>query len=514
MKHTTLRKLAGIAAIVTLASCTMLPMGMTASAVATETYSITITNPSANHTYEAYQILKGDLTNEEGSLILTEIAWGTNVSAEGQAALGEAATYAGTLTDDNVAAAAKTLGGYLTGTPAGSVTSTTGGDYVIEGLEPGYYLVKDQDASLTGANDAYTAFILEVVGDADAVVKSALPEVDKQVLDEVADAENGHTNGWGETADHAINEQFQFKLIATLPNDSDLDSYSTYMVKFNDTLSAGVVFENIESVTVNGTETDAYETDAVAGLTDGSFSLTIEDLVAIVGTGNLENAVVEVIYNAHLDENAGIGNVDTNNNTVDLEYSNNPNWEADGEDDTPELGQTPTDTVWVFTYEMPNQKVDQDGAALEGAGFRLYDANGAEVALIKDGDTYRPVAEGEAGEELKSAATTGDFSIIGLDAGTYTLKETTVPAGYNKCADVEVVISANHAENATSAATAITMTVDDVAATEVVIKNEKGSSLPSTGGIGTTLFYVVGGTMAVGAGVYLIAKKRMNNNEE
>lgn len=512
MKNTTMRKLAGIAAIVTLASCMMAPMGMTAFAAAEEptTYSITITNPSANHTYEAYQILSGDITNEEGKLILTEIAWGANVSAEGQSTLGDASDYAGTLTEANVAEAAKTLGSYLTGDAAGSVTSTTGGDYVIEGLAPGYYLVKDADDSLEGY-DAYTAFILEVVGDADAVVKSALPEVDKQVWDEATDPDTDTEDAnWGETADHAINETFQFKLIATLPDDSDLDSYETYKLVFNDTLSAGVVFENIVSVTVNGSGTDAYDCSATAGLTNGSFTVEIEDLVAIVGEGNLEKAVVEVIYNAHLDENAKIGDDDSNNNTVNLEYSNNPNWDGEGEE---ELGQAPDDTVWVFTYEMPNQKVDQDGEALSGAGFRLYDSEGNEVALIKDGDTYRPVGEGEDGEELISAETTGDFSIIGLDAGTYTLKETTVPSGYNKCADVEVVISADHAEDATSASTTISMTVDGEDSDKVVIKNEKGSSLPSTGGIGTTLFYVIGGTMAAGAGVYLISKKRMNKED-
>ena len=123
---------------------------------------------------------------------------------------------------------------------------------------------------------------------------------------------------------------------------------------------------------------------------------------------------------------------------------------------------------------------------------------------------YRPIGEGETGVEMKSAAN-GVFNIIGLDAGTYTLKETTTPDGYNKCEDIAITIAATHKENAN--ATSADLTLTETNGNNDIV-NKSGSELPSTGGIGTTLFYLGGGCMVAVAGIFLITKKRMSKNAE
>lgn len=475
------------------------------------TYTITINNSAEGHTYEAYQIFTGDLSDG----VLSNIVWGSSVSEAGQTALGDAAAKAETLKNEADAKAfAKAVAPYLT-TAAGSANTVTDGKYVISGLAAGYYLVKDKDKSLTDKDDAYTSYILRVVGNTEVTPKSAKPTVDKQVHDETADAEAGATDGWGESADHAINESFQFKLIANLPADTDFNAYEKYKVVFTDTMSEGVTFESIASVTVDGVTLtpDQYTATAIAGQAGGNWTLTINDIKSISGVDLTDGADIVVIYNAHLNEKAQVnhesGNT-TNQNKVYLQYSNNPNAGGEGE-----LGKTPEDIVWVFTYEVDNTKVDATDSAnktpLAGAGFRLYDSTGTtEIGLIYDEtlSAYRPVKSGETAAEMTSADSTGVFNIKGLDAGTYVLKETTVPAGYNKCADTTVVIEATHVED-TSGASATT-TLSSGSNVTNTIENKQGSTLPETGGVGTPIFYIAGGVLAVAAAILLVTKKRMS----
>ena len=506
MKHT--RKLLSLL----LALVMVFALATTAFAEGT-TYSITINNSAEGHTYEAYQIFTGDLSGTT----LSNIVWGSGISEDGQTALGDAAAKAVTLKDEADAKAfAKAVAPYLT-TAAGSANTVTNGKYVISNLAAGYYLVKDKDNSLSGADDAYTSYILQVVGNTSVSPKSAKPTVDKQVHDETGDAEAGAVDGWGESADHAINESFQFKLIAKLPADTDFSAYETYKVVFTDTMSGGVTFESIASVTVDGVTLTAgqYTATATAGQAGGSWTLTIKDIKTIDGVNLTDGADIVVIYNAHLNENAQVNHesgTTTNQNKVYLEYSNNPNASGEGE-----LGKTPEDIVWVFTYEVDNTKVDatdsKNKTPLAGAGFRLYDSTGTtEIGLIYDNtiSAYRPVKSGETAEEMKSADETGVFNIKGLDAGTYVLKETTVPAGYNKCADTTIVIKATHAEAADGASATTTLSSDSNVTN--TIENKQGSTLPSTGGIGTTIFYVLGSVLVLAAVVLLVTKKRMSAN--
>lgn len=485
-------------------------------------YTITINNEATGHTYEAYQIFTGDLSNG----VLSNIVWGSGITADGQTALQNkyvtaetksAAGVAEALTNDNAVLFAKDAAGYLTTTKVDSTYNETGKNYTISGLAAGYYLVKDQDRSLTGKDDAYTSYILQVVENTKVSPKSAKPTVDKQVHDETNDAEAGAVEGWGESADHTINESFQFKLIANLPADTDFGAYEKYKVVFNDTMSDGVTFESIASVTVDGVPltSEQYTATATDGQAGGSWTLTITDIKSIDGVNLTNGADIVVIYNAHLNENAQVNHesgTTTNQNKVYLQYSNNPN--ASGEGDN-ELGKTPEDIVWVFTYEVDNTKVDATNSInktpLAGAGFRLYDSTGTtEIGLIYDStiSAYRPVKSGETAVEMTSADSTGVFNIKGLDAGTYVLKETTVPSGYNKCADTTVVINATHVEDASGSSATTTLSSDSNVTN--TIENKQGSTLPETGGMGTTIFYVIGAILVIGAGVVLITRKRMS----
>ena len=515
MKRT--RKFAAFVASILAVACMAAPMAISFSA---EAASIEITGlTSQEHTFEVYQVFTGSLANGK----LGNLKWGSGVSAYGAITVTP-----GAAVDDAIVTeltgltnpkGSDIVGKFTLGTACKTATSS-GKSLTIDGLDNGYYIVKDV-TDLGNKDDANSAWIVQVAGSATIGIKNAKPTVDKQVLDETGDAEAGATEGWGESADHAINESFKFKLKANIPLDIDFAAYETYKVVFNDTMSAGVTFEEIESVTVDGVTIDAlkYKVAGVdAGEAGKTWTLTIDDIkTAGTGIDLSDGADIVVIYKAHLNEAAIRHNksdtaINTNNNKVSLSYSNNP--DATGAGGADQLGKTPEDYVWVFTYDVENTKYADTatvGNELAGAEFKLYDSTGAtEIGLIYDETltAYRPIKAGETATAMTSNAT-GKFNIAGLDAGTYVLKETKTPDGYNTCADTTIKIGATHAENSELTSADLTLSGDSTMSNSII--NKSGSSLPSTGGIGTTIFYVGGGALVVGAGVLLIAKKRMSN---
>lgn len=480
---------------------------MTATVFADETtYSITINNSVEGHTYEAYQIFTGDLSDTT----LSNIVWGSGVSEAGRTALGDAAEKAETLkTEADAKAFAKEVAPYLA-TVAGSASTVTDGKYVISGLTAGYYLVKDQDGSLTGDNDSYTEYIVKVVSNTTATPKSDKPKVEKKVKDINNSTDDAMTD-WQDSADHDIGDSVPFKLEATLAN--NVSSYTTYKVVFHDTQSKGLTYNNDAKVYIDGEETDGFTVTATVN-DDGTTTLTVScDDVKALGAGN--SSVITVEYTATLNENAVLGSAG-NPNEVYLEYSNNPNKTENGENK--ETGKTPEDTVIVFTYKTIINKVTKNpDYDPEVEGSKEYiPLTGAEFTLEKynkETDKWEAITVVKNDEETT-------FTFTGLDDGNYRLTETKTPAGYNSIDPIEFTVTAEHdvlsdnpaltslSGNATTGELTFTSNTTEGSLSADVV-NKAGNTLPETGGMGTTIFYVLGSILVLGAAVLLITRKRM-----
>lgn len=565
MKNT--KRFFAMAAALTLAACAAAPMTMNVSAAATaNTVSFTgEVKDGVTHNYSAYKIFSGtvegdNLTNisfaktDGFDAFLAALKTDTTIGSKFENA-GTVAEVANVLSGfSNNSAEAKAFADFVA-THATLLAAPVTGQGSLTLDSDGYYVIIETGA--TGVNDyARTSYILtqyDASEGAEIAVKSAAPTVDKQVYDNDDKAATGDNNGWGESADHAINETFQMKLIATIPADEDFAAYKAYKVAFHDTYNKGITFEDIASVTVAGETVNAGETNTdyqlVSDEDSRTLDITINDIVpAITAAGSklgTDEIKVEVIYNVHLNENAATVNASEkdhstsydNVNGVYLEYSNNPNWNGSGTatpgEDTPggdeSTGETPKDYVWVFTYESNNNKVDDAKKPLTGAKFQIKNGD-TIIKLIDKGNGEYVVADQNSAlstsedaspkivDTMISTGANAQFNIKGLDAGTYTLVETEAPKGYKVAADTIFHISATHAEDKTDQGAdketaAVTLATGKDYTLDHTIVDSSSSKLPSTGGMGTTLFVLGGGCMAGLAGIYLISKKRAKDAE-
>ena len=462
------------------------------------TFSLTLNKAVKGHTYEAYQILSGDLSADKATL--SNIKWGEGIKAEGQTALGgDAAGYAKKLADmgnnsKELKEQAQIIGANLA-SASGSVTVTDpDAKNVISNLKPGYYLIKDKDDSLQG-QESYTEFILHVTDDVDANVKADVPSVEKKVKD--TNDTTGETTGWQDSADYDIGDDVPFQLTATLAN--NIESYKTYSLKFNDTLSKGLDYNNDAVIKLGDKDVTSYFTPSYDE-TAKTLTFTCDNILAF-GAKNSDKIVVE--YTAKLNENAVIGAAG-NPNTVYLDFSNNPNNGGEGD-----RGKTPEDKVIVFTYKLTVNKVDKENKPLTGAEFSLFKKVNGKEELVEVKKILSTNAEGTV------------FGFTGLDDGTYVLRETKTPDGYNSIEDQTFTISAKHDENSDDPK--LTALTGDVASGSIInlgvmlekgelstdVVNNKGSVLPSTGGAGRVAIYVIGAILVLGGGIVLVTKKRV-----
>ena len=461
----------------------------------------TIAAPHNGHTYEIYQIFTGDYDALQPSM-LTNIKWGTNGKggtagdAVDQTILNELSAVASYTSDSDKL---DVIEKYVTLTSPVE-TIVNGGSVEVVG---GYYLIKDKDGSVP-SSETYTPYIVSVVGNVTIEPKSnEVPKFTKKLKD--TNDTTGDVSGWQDSADYDIGDKIPFRLQGTVSK--DYDSYSKYYYAFHDVEEKGLTFDS-SSVKVfvgdevTGTKIDASNYTVVTSPTDGcTFEIVFDDLKKV--TGVTANSIITVTYESTLNTDAVLG-AHGNVNTAKLEYSNNPR--GDGK------GETPWDNVIVFTYKVVVNKVNQDNQPLEGAEFTL-------TKKISDGSVVV--------KTMTIDATTGtQFTLSGLDDGEYTLTETVTPAHYNTISPITFTVNADHtitwgAESRDSILTSLSgntasgeitftpNTADGSLTTKVI--NKIGTTLPGTGGIGTTIFYVVGGGLMVAAAILLITKKRMEN---
>ena len=515
-------------------------MGLTASAA---DYTITITKPEGDidRTYEAYQIFQGNLSGNT----LSDIEWGTGIN--GAAFLDElkknapftsctdAKTVAEKLasfTDDSneAVAFAKLAGKFLTTATASSST----GQITVPA---GYYLLKDVT---TATHDALSLNILKVVKDVEVNPKADHPTVDKKIGTDITT---------GAAANEAtIGDKVPFVIASKVPQ---MQGYTKYFFVLNDSMTAGLTYNKDVAIKI-GTTTlaaDAYQVDY-----DGkanTMKIVIKDFIQYKSEAGKD---IVVTYSATLNEKANLTQAG-NKNTVKLTYSNNPNvdYKGDNEPDTTDpVGETPEHVTVTYSTKLQLTKVDgaDNNVKLEGVEFQItgtsiktavskgdyfkQDAAGTYYQL-KDGTFTEtaPTTETESKyvstsvkyakvtdtaeqtkmQKVTASGTTDANGLItfeGLGAGTYYITELKAKSGYNLLtAPITVTITA------APSATGCSWTVSTNAKFEndmvkLTVENNKGSVLPITGGIGTTIFYVIGGLLVCGAVVMAITKKKLS----
>ena len=516
-------------------------------------FAMATTAFAAGHTYEIYQIFTGDYHNG----ILSNVKWGQNgTGTEGEAVADdiiEELENVADATSDTAKLAAINRYAKLSGTAYKTGSTTT-----YENLPNGYYLVKDKEGTVTG-NDFYTLYIVQVVnGTLTFSPKGDVPETEKKIVE---DGKKVDVN------EASIGDTVSYEITGTMP--TNIDQYNTFYYEFTDTLSAGLTYNSDITVMIGDQDvTNYFYKNAVtdeAGVT--TITVSIQDLLALGSLGTVEidkDTVVTVTYSAILNENAVIAG-DGNPNDVSLKYSNDPNKSGEGSTTPPSenpekpspthpTGETPKDEVVTYTTELSILKNDEKNAILPGAEFTLT-GNGVNVVLVttekftedtngvywklKDG-TYTKTQPIIGGEEDNSAdydntttkyskttelvakgngktetsvvgavdSETGMVTFTGLGAGTYTITETKTPDGYNTIAPVTFTLTFN-AETKTFVSHNESIVVGADNKLDTTIINKAGANLPSTGGMGTTLLYVIGSVLVVGAAVLLIVKKRM-----
>lgn len=518
--------------------------------------------------YELYQIFTGDYAGG----VLSNVKWGTNGTETPGKPVDEETldelTGVNNRSDSQKLDVITKYVNWKTAPVTTQPTTDQNGNVTYTGLATGYYLVKDKTGSVTG-NDVYTTYVVQVTdGTLTFERKGDVPEVEKKIVEGELEVD---------TNEASIGDTITFQITGTLPDNFEDYKEYTYLFTDTLSKGLTYNENPVTVKVVNGsTESDITDvtqyfyigaaTDPATGET--TLKVGMSDLKAL---NNLENVTVNanskivVTYTATLNENAVIAGAG-NENKVKLSYSNDPNNSGDGTKNPPPenpgeptepAGETPEQKTTTYTTELTILKNDGEGKILTGAEFTLTGA-GVNIAVIT-GDVYVVKEDGEYwklkdGTYTKTAPTIGgdsdnqnsydnvstkyaketratvagkgtteksvsayvnsegEVTFSGLGAGTYIITETKTPAGYNTIAPITFTITfdagtqkfATNNEN-------IKVGEDNMLDTTIV--NQSGSTLPSTGGMGTTIFYILGAILVVGAGILLIVRRRMNTKK-
>lgn len=497
----------------------------------------TITAPDNGHTYEIYQIFTARYEEDGDTKKVSDVKWGVN-------GIGET----GTTVDETVLKALQDVNGksederreeitkYVTlSNPV--ATLSNGSLSYTDGLA-GYYLIKDKDNTLDDGRNA-TPYIVQAVGNLVITPKTGDTTFEKKLKD--TNDSTGETTNWQDSADYDIGDQIPFKLEGTVAE--NYAAYESYYFAFHDQEETGLTFDSstVEVyVNNNGTDTkidsgyrvvtDSASMAEVAGAVKCSFEIIFDDLKSIEAVQ--AGSKIRVEYKSTLNDKAALG-AEGNVNKAKLEYSSNPS-------DT-QHGNTPWDSVIVFTYKVVVNKYADE---VDDAGNNKL--SGAEFTLEKH--IYDGTQDGKW--EFLTLVKSDDgksFSFSGLDDGEYRLTETKAPQYYNSLtAPLTFKVEAGHNTEWDGAKTALpngyTYAWDNQNRQELLssltgtketgeiefaftsdkmngslttnVINKSGTTLPETGGIGTTIFYIVGGVLVVGAAVMLITKKRIKSSDK
>ena len=555
-----------------LALVLVMVMGLAVSASAADTTKLTVTGNTAGRTFEAHMLMSVSVAGDNYShtvnakyatVLKNTLGLASTATNEEVVEAVAALTVAEDMRHfaDDLYFAIKAAGlskDYPT-------SGTWNGTQVT--VDQGYWLVADVTDLSEAEGKTNSLVMVDTAGDDELTVAMkddttiTVKKVDDEndsLVDPVPNDEDDVN--WQEVSDYDIGDSVPYVINGQLPN--NITEYTYYSFKIVDKASAGLTFNKDFTITVNaqpktiaevgssgaGTADFLFEIDATntlyiypnhgyttnAGAAKAADSINGGDFLKLFPAGTdhsaINNSTFNLKYTCTLNENAVHGSAG-NTNSYQLFVSNNPYGDT--------FGETPEDTTITFTYKFVVNKTDAHGNALKGADFELYkfvavkeNYDSADPATIPAGvfkhsaancwGSYVVVAHKETNAVVGEAT---QFSFNGLDDGYYKLSETTRPEGYNPIADIEFQIVANHVTDVTSVAPGdvitefyaiplvagtLDITADEGAGTlTTVVENHSGNELPSTGGIGTTIFYVLGGVLAVAAVVLLITKKRM-----
>lgn len=548
------KKLNAVITATLMAAALSVPMTSSLSvSAATGDNSITVKAGNDKMTHSAvaaYQVFAGTYNDADSNLTITGWGDGINVTAfitaiKADATIGS--SFAGEITNDaaGAQAVADIVGKWTDNSDEANAfaklavanAATKSGTYsegVISGIADGYYVMADESAATATdpTGSAFTLGLLQVVGgeNVEVTTKIDYPTVVKKVQEDDKTDDGGYGAGFNDVADWDANTDVPFKIIATMP--SNIDEYDHYYMNFTDTLDD--TFGNPENIVVTaGTKTLVKDTDYTITANGNDMNIVIMDLKGVDGLTVDDKTTVTVTYTAKLNvsgANLAIIGRNGQENKVKLEYSNNPNKTGDGSSAPDDTGETPEDKVIVFTYELDITKIDgATKATIENAQFKLGNDKNQWATVNEDG-YFTGWVDNEASATVLKSDANGIFKVIGLDDGSYKLKELNWSEEYNipetafeAVIDANTLFTQDDYANASAALIELTGSVngkDDTGANADdgivagTIENNKGTTLPSTGGIGTTLFYVGGGCVVALAGVALITKKRMNNRED
>lgn len=438
--------------------------------------SITINDAEAGHTYNAYQVLVLESYNTEAGAYSYKAtsAWADWLDDQTQYVTIDDQGYVTWVKDADAVAFAKAAIEHAKANSIAPTATKTADSTIVEftGLNLGYYLIDTTLGTLCSLDTA--------APDVEMYEKNELPLIEKEVKED-------STGNWGEENNAEIGDTVEFK--TTITAKKGAQSYVLH-----DVMSAGLTLNDDSiKVQVAGSDLDAANyTVATKGLTDGC-AFEISFAQAYLDTIDTDTEIV-VTYTAVVNENAEVFKV-PNTNGTQLKF---------GDDHRDE---TTWDETKTYTFKVDVVKTDGDDKVLDGAQFKLYDAKtgGNEIALIEVSDgVYRFAKDGEQGVECITTVN-GQLEIKGFDANTnYYLEETKAPDGYNKLGErVEIAVKEANID--------ATVSGDSWQSGGVHVVNNAGSLLPTAGGIGTTLFYVVGGALVIVAAIVLVHRKRRDD---